>query len=105
MINLTPHSITIRTPAGDVVFPPSGQVARVSTVATDTGMVVAGVRVIRNTYGPVTGLPVDGTPCIVSGMVLAALPPGTPNVFAPATGATAIRENGQVVAVVELVAA
>lgn len=36
MINLTPHSITIRTPAGDVVFPPSGQVARVSTVATDT---------------------------------------------------------------------
>ena len=105
MLNLTPHAITIRTQAGDVTFPPSGQVARVSTVATDTGMVVAGVRVIRNTYGPVTGLPVDGTPCIVSGMVLAALPPGTPNVFAPATGATAIRENGQVVAVVELVAA
>ena len=105
MLNLTPHAITIRTQAGDVTFPPSGQVARVSTVATDTGMVVAGVRVIRNTYGPVTGLPVDGTPCIVSGMVLAALPPGTPNVFAPATGATAVRENGQVVAVTELVAA
>ena len=54
MLNLTPHAITIRTQAGDVTFPPSGQVARVSTVATDTGMVVAGVRVIRNTYGPVT---------------------------------------------------
>ena len=105
MLNLTPHAITLRTPGGDVTFQPSGHVARVSTVATDTGLVVAGVRVIRNTYGPVTGLPTDSTPCIVSGMVLAALPPGTPNVFAPATGATAIRENGQVVAVTELVAA
>lgn len=105
MLNLTPHAITIRTHEGDVTFPPSGQVARVSTVATDTGMTVVGVRVIRNTYGQVTGLPTDGTPCIVSGMVLAALPHGTPNVYAPATGATAIRENGQVVAVTELVAA
>jgi len=105
MLNLTPHAITLRTSSGDVTFPPSGQVARVSTVATDTGLTVAGVRVIRNQYGPVTGLPTDGTPCIVSGMVLAALPPGTPNVYAPATGSTAIRENGQVVAVTELVAA
>ena len=105
MLNLTPHAITLRTPGGDVTFQPSGQVARVSTVATDTGLIVAGVRVIRNVYGPVTGLPTDGTPCIVSGMVLAALTAGTPNVYAPATGATAIRENGQVVAVTELVAA
>lgn len=109
MINLTPHGITLRTPSGDVTFPPSGQVARVSTVATDTGRVVAGVRVIRNTYGPVEGLVRDAQgvpmPCIVSGMVLAALPPGTPNVYAPATGASAVRENGQVVAVTELVTA
>ena len=109
MLNLTPHAITLRTPGGDVTFQPSGQVARVASVATDTGLVVAGVRVIRNTYGPVTGLVRDAAgipvPCIVSGMVLAALPPGTPNVFAPATGATAVRENGQVVAVTELVVA
>ena len=109
MLNLTPHAITIRTQAGDVVLPPSGQVARVAAVATDTGLTVYGARVIRNQYGPVTGLPRDDAgiplPCIVSGMVLAALPPGTPNVYAPATGATAIRENGQVVAVTELVAA
>jgi hypothetical protein len=105
MLNLTPHAITIRTQAGDVTFPPSGHVARVATVATDTGLTVYGARVIRNQYGPVTGLPTDGAACIVSGMVLAALPPGTPNVFAPATGATAIRENGQVIAVTELVAA
>ena len=109
MLNLTPHAITLRSPAGDVTFPPSGQVARVTTMATDTGLKVAGVRVIRNQYGPVTGLVRDEAgvpvPQIVSGMVLAALPPGTPNVYAPATGATAIRENGQVVAVTELVAA
>jgi hypothetical protein len=109
MINLTPHDITLRTPEGDVIYPASGQLARVSTIATPTGAVVAGVPVIRNTYGPVTGLvrDVNGVPlpCIVSGMVLSALPPGTVNVYAPATGATAVRKDGQVIAVTELVAA
>ena len=52
MINLTPHDITLRTPAGDVTYPASGQLARVSTIATPTGAVVAGVSVVRNTYGP-----------------------------------------------------
>jgi hypothetical protein len=109
MINLTPHDITLRTPTGDVTFPASGQLARVSTIATPTGAVVAGVSVVRNTYGPVTGLVRDTNgvplPCIVSGIVLSALPLGTVNVYAPATGATAIRKDGQVVAVTELVAA
>jgi len=108
MLNLTPHAITLRTPAGDTTFQPSGSVARVATIATHTGAIVAGVPVVRNTYGPVTGLVRDAQgvplPCIVSGMVLAALPSGTLNVYAPATGATAIRdERGQVVAVTELV--
>lgn len=113
MINLTPHAITLRTPAGDTTFLPSGQVARVATLSSPTGEMVAGVPVVRNVYGPVTGL-VTGLvrdtqgvplPCIVSGRVLAALPAGTLNVYAPATGATAIRDNkGQVVAVTELVA-
>lgn len=109
MINLTPHDITLRTPAGDVIYPASGQLARVSTIATPTGEIVASVPVVRNAYGPVTGLVRDANgvplPCIVSGMVLAALPPGTANVYAPATGSTAIRKDGQVVAVTELVAA
>ena len=108
MLNLTPHSITLRTLAGDTTFQPSGQVARVATIATHTGAIVAGVPVVCNTYGPVTGLVRDPQgvplPCIVSGMVLAALPAGTLNVYAPATGATAIRDDkGQVVAVTELV--
>lgn len=108
MINLTPHAIVLRTPAGDTTFQPSGQVARVATLSSATGEMVAGVPVVRHTYGPVTGLVRDAQgvplPCIVSGMVLAALPAGTINVYAPATGATAIRdERGQIISVTELV--
>lgn len=109
MINLTPHPIVLRTADGDVTIPPSGKIARVSTLATATGSKVCGVPVITNTYGAIEGLVRDSrglcVPCIVSGMVLSALPKGTKNVYAPATGATAIRENGQVIAVTELIAA
>jgi hypothetical protein len=104
MLNLTPHPITLRTPLGDVTFPPSGQVARVATISSPTGLIVAGVPVIRNVYGPISGLPAEGVECIVSGMVAAAVP-GRVGVYAPATGSSAVRENGQVVAVTELVAA
>jgi hypothetical protein len=108
MLNLTPHAITIRRADGDITFPPSGKVARVATNAVRVGT-YNGIPVVSNKYGPVEGIVRDEqgvpVPCIVSGMVLAALPAGTPNVYAPATGATAVRENGQVVAVTELVAA
>lgn len=106
MINLTPHAITIRTPeGGDITIPPSGVVAK---VATQEEMVdtLNGVPVIRRTFGAVTGLTLPAQePVLVSSMVLGALPQGTRNVFAPDTGATAIRENGQVVAATRLVAA
>ena len=109
MLNLTPHAITIRTAEGDVIFPASGTLARVTTVAVVIGKTIAGVEVVRNTYGPVEGLVRDEhgicVPCIVSGMVLSALPKGTENVYAPATGATAIRKDGQVIAVTQLVTA
>lgn len=108
MLNLTPHPITVVTAKGDTItIQPHGTVARVETVSYETGETVLGVPVIKNGYGGVTGLVRDGlgvpVPCIVSGMVLAALPAGTKNVFAPATGATAIRKDGQVVAVTQLV--
>ena len=105
LLNLTPHAITLRTPQGDVILPPSGTVARVS-MADEVVGTAAGLPVIRRTPGPVVGLPTDGTPCVVSSMVLAALPAGTPGVYAPDTGPTAIRdERGLVVAVTRLVAA
>lgn len=104
MLNLTPHPITLRSDAGEVTYPPSGTVARVSTVETVIGD-YAGIPVVSRAFGEVTGLPEDGTPCIVSAMVLSAVP-GRAGVYAPDTGDTAIRnEKGFVVAVTRLVAA
>jgi hypothetical protein len=105
MLNLTPHPITLQLPDGSrVTFAPSGTIARVSTTDADAGT-VAGVPVIRRTWGAVTGLPTDGTPCIVSSLVLGAMPAGTQGVYAPDTGPTAIRDDkGHVVAVTRLVA-
>jgi len=106
MINLTPHVITLRLPDGqDVTLQPSGTVARISMLEEIVGT-VAGLPLIRRCPGPVIGLPDGDGPCIVSSMVLAALPAGTPGVYAPDTGPTAIRdERGLVVAVTRLVGA
>ena len=105
MLNLTPHAITIRAEDGtETVIPPSGTVARVSTTEEVVGE-INGVPVVRRVFGQVTGLPEDDTPCVVSSLVLSAVP-GRPNTYAPDTGPTAVRdERGQVVAVTRLVAA
>lgn len=123
MLNLTPHPITIRCVDGyEVTFPPSGTVARVSTVETVIGSrdvfdpSVAEcdeqgnsngsrVKVVRRVFGEVTGLPEEGIECIVSSMVLDAVK-GRRGVYAPDSGPTAIRgEKGFVIAVTRLVAA
>lgn len=104
MMNLTPHAIVVRTPAGDITYPPSGTIARVITrdVPCDP---INGVPVIQRVMGDVTGLPAGDVPCLVSSMVLGAIP-GRPNTFAPDTGNTAIRDtNGHIVAVTRFVAA
>ena len=104
MINLTPHAITLQKPDGTrVTIAPSGQLARVST-AEQVVAELDGTPVITRTTGDAEGLPEEGTPCIVSAMVLAAVP-GRKGVYAPDSGPTAIRENGQVVAETRLVAA
>lgn len=105
MLNLTPHPIVIRLPdGGERVLPPSGRVARVAT-AEEVVAEIGGVPVVRRTFGSVEGLPPDGTPCVVSALVLAAVP-GRSGVYAPDTGPSAIRdEQGRIVAVTRLVAA
>ena len=104
MLNLTPHPITVQLPDGSrTTFPPSGQLARVTTEEVVVGE-MAGVPVISRSFGQVTGLPEEGTPCIVSALVAGAVP-GRRGVYAPDSGPTAIREGGQVVAVTRLVAA
>lgn len=104
MINLTPHAITLQKADGTrVTLQPSGSVARVTTVETVIGE-IDGLPVVSRVTGEAEGLPEEGTVCIVSAMVLAAVP-GRKGVYAPDSGPTAIRENGQVVAVTRLVAA
>lgn len=104
MLNLTPHAITLALPNGEsVTFPPSGQLARVASQEVVVGT-LQGVPVIQRAFGAVEGLPDDGTPCLVSALVLSACH-GRAGVYAPDTGPTAIRENGQVVAVTRLVSA
>ena len=105
--NLTPHAITIRAQDGtEVTIPPSGTVARVSTTDEVVGTCpITGAPIVRRVFGEVTGLPEDGTPCLVSALVLSAVP-GRAGVYAPDTGPTAIRNDaGQIVAVTRLVAA
>lgn len=110
VVNLTPHAICVQTEAGDLArFEPSGIVARVVTVRAEVPA-VAGFRVVAQDMGDVTGLPPveAGTIYIVSAMVLSALvlergqgisSRAGVDVFAPDTGADAIREGGQIVAV------
>lgn len=107
MLNLTPHAITIRVGEEEVTIPPSGVVARVVMNETPSTAIDIGIQVpvIRRTPGDVVGLPTDGTPCLVSSLVLDAAK-GVHGVFAPDTGPTAIRnDKGLVMAVTRLVAA
>lgn len=107
MMNLTPHWIVIRLADGSkVCFDPSGVVARAAVLEEfcPEAPGLPGVPVVRRVFGTVTGLPKLGEPCLVSSLILG-LVPGREGVFAPDTGTTAIRIEGQVVAVTRLVAA
>ncbi len=108
--NLTPHAIVIRPILGDdVTIHASGTVARVSSTPGKIAQrddLFVGCRVAGpTTYGEVEGLPepADGVVYLVSAMVLVRLS-GRTDVFAPDTGAGAIRnDKGQIVAVTGLV--
>lgn len=120
MLNLTPHPISLKTPAGVIVYPPSGTVARVTMKEVVVGnRVIAhsteeedyytSIPVIRREPGEVQGIPPlseRGEGVIVSAMVLAALGADKELIFAPDTGPTAIRNTeGQITAVTRLVEA
>lgn len=104
-INLTPHTLVIRTPQGDLEIDPSGIVARVA-VAQKVVRQLGAIPIVENTFGDVEGLPAPQGENIylVSAMVLSAVA-GRTDVFAPDTGSTAIRnDKGHIVAVTRLVA-
>ena len=102
LINLTPHPITIQ-PSGaqPITLPVSGRIARLdSAQEIDTGF--AGVPVVTTRFGQVIGLPgpEEGKVYIVSSLVAQHV--RRPDVVAPDTGPTAIRQDGQIVAVTRL---
>ena len=108
-INLTPHTINVwedinTVGGGRVVSLFSRGVARCATVRQALPD-VAGVRLTRQAFGQVEGLPEPqpDTVYIVSALVLSALAGSRPDVVAPDTGGDAIRENGQIKAVRGLV--
>jgi len=104
IINLTPHKIVVRLNGRDITIPPSGQVARVATNA-ELVAEVDGIPVYRTVFGAVEGLPEpkDGIVLITSTIVAqAAVRLGRTDVVSPDTGPTAIRQDGQIVAVTRL---
>lgn len=101
IINLTPHAITVVVGNEKIVYPASGTIARVATVEIQTNT-LHGIPVFKQEYGSVESLPMPDPNVdayIVSAVVLAALKKTRHDVVAPNTGPTAIRENGQIVAV------
>jgi hypothetical protein len=108
LLNLTPHTIVVRlSDGGEHVFSPFGQTARVQMMHEPVESSFPFPVVTRFASTIVEGLQYDEQgrilPCLVSSMVLDALPKGTQNVYAPDAGPTAIRENGQIVAVTRLI--
>ena len=108
MINLTPHTINVVDGTDGVTvhaIPASGQVARVATASVLQGTLglPGGVvlPVVATIYGDVTGVPAPGgEKFLVSSLVLDRL--GAEyrgQAFAPDTGPSALRKDGQVVAV------
>ena len=98
IVNLTPHNIVFRCEdeaIGDLVFPASGKVARVTTTAKAVGEVLSIIE-----YGEIEGLPkpTAGILYLVSGMLLSHTK--RLDVLAPDTSESAIRDsNGHIQAV------
>lgn len=118
-INLTPHSVGVLGTDGETVVevPPCGQLARVDYTDSVADVVIGESyynndyvdapefsAVVRQ-YGEVTGLPPEGSPCVVS-MPVAERCAGRDGVYYPDSGRDCIRDaTGQIKAVRRLVKA
>lgn len=98
LINLTAHDVVIAIGDRTITVPPEGTVARLVADQEVVGE-ADGIPIVRTRFGTVSGLPEPrpGVTYIVSCLVAQAVK--RPDVVTPDTGPTAIRENGQIVAV------
>lgn len=108
MINYTPHAVTVRELGTELEFhfPPSGIVPRVAMSSEPAGD-HCGCPCIRVEYGAAELPPGELGPCIVSTMFADAYRRQHGDdgleLFVPDSGPSAIRENGQIVAVRSLI--
>jgi hypothetical protein len=100
VVNLTPHPIRVVDELGNFVaeYPPSGKVARCSISQEVVGS-VGGVPLRRSVVGEVQGIPAPAEDTMYVVSTLVAQSAQRSDVISPDTGPTAVRENGQVVAV------
>jgi len=101
--NLTPHPVTFMLPDGTIItLPPEGIVPRRETYTEDAGESINGIPIVRNTLGPVVGLPEpeEGVTLVVPFMICQACP-DRKDLYAPdTTPASVVRdENGRIVGV------
>lgn len=102
IVSLLPHEIVVRLDGRDITIPPSGQVARVAATARAVAK-VGDIPIVATEFGEITGLPEPkpGVLYLASTILAqAAARLGRADVVSPDTGPTAIRANGQVVAVI-----
>lgn len=120
-LNYTPHEIRVRPATGeDIVFPPTGTVARVAVTTTPCHPDLAHglptevrAHVVHSTYGEATLPGPLGDTYIVSTMFADAFrrqhgdgrdaTGRATQLYVPDSGPSAIRENGQIVAVRALI--
>lgn len=103
-INVTPHDINIVDEKGVYhTIKASSQVARLVSEQERIGE-INNIPIFRRNLGKVEFLPAEklGVGYIVSSMILSALP-GRADLFAPDTGQSAIRTDGQIIAVKQLI--
>lgn len=119
MINYTPHTVTVRDASCvDHVYPASGIVPRVELTSIPMPPLEDGTPVIAVEYGDAQLPSEHSGPCIVSTMFadalidhieqmpddeLLALVESGLEIYVPDVGPSAIRENGQIVAVRALI--
>lgn len=104
--NFTPHEIVVIANGIETRYPSEG-VARVKSEETQVS-IINGIEIYQQVFGDIEGLPEPekDTFIIVSAMVLSANKSSKNprwDLIAPNTGATAIRENGQIKAVTSFV--
>lgn len=98
IINLTPHNIVIALDNEHITLPPTAPPARCAIRSERIGE-INGIPVVSSVFGDVENLPSPQPDTVYVVSTVIAQRVARADVLSPDTGPTAIRENGQVIAV------